>query len=486
MLFVTVAWLAGENLRGRRARWSALEERARALEVEREERARQAVTEERMRIARELHDVVAHSMSVVAVQAGTAHHLIASRPGLAAEALAAIEETSRSALVEMRRMLGVLRQPDEPGAALTPAPGLADLPVLVDQLAEAGLAVTVREEGDAVAVPPGVDLSAYRVVQESLTNVLRHGGPTAQVLLSRTSDAVTVDVRRSRPCGSTRPPRRRQRPRADRDARTRRRLRWTAVGRPRTGRWLPGDRDAAADDPGAAVIRVLVVDDQALVRAGFEALVDSADDLAVVGSATNGAEAVALAREHLPDVVLMDIRMPVMDGLEATATILGDPRTSDVRVLILTTFDLDEYVFAALRSGASGFLLKDTRPVDLLEGIRVVAGGEALLSPGVTRQLIEAYVRRPPDPLRTGTAPGAGGAHRTRARGARPGRTGTLEHRDRRPARGQPGHRQDTHRPVADEARRPGPCAARRGCLRERVGDRARAPVNARAPGRWT
>jgi DNA-binding NarL/FixJ family response regulator len=143
------------------------------------------------------------------------------------------------------------------------------------------------------------------------------------------------------------------------------------------------------------MIRVLIVDDQALVRAGFEALVESAGDLEVVGSAQNGEEAVDLARSSAPDVVLMDIRMPVMDGLEATTRILGDPTTAGARVLILTTFDLDEYVFAALKAGASGFLLKDTPPADLLTGVRLVAEGEALLSPRVTRHLIEAYVRAP-------------------------------------------------------------------------------------------
>ena len=142
------------------------------------------------------------------------------------------------------------------------------------------------------------------------------------------------------------------------------------------------------------MIRVLVVDDQALVRAGFEALVESADDLVVVGSAANGQEAVDLAASTSPDVILMDIRMPVMDGLEATATILSR-EGSGVHVLVLTTFDLDEYVYAALKAGASGFMLKDTPPAELLAGIRVVAAGEALLSPGVTRHLIEAYVRRP-------------------------------------------------------------------------------------------
>ena len=143
------------------------------------------------------------------------------------------------------------------------------------------------------------------------------------------------------------------------------------------------------------MIRVLVADDQALVRAGFGVLIESADDLEVVGMAANGAEAVELTAQTRPDVVLMDIRMPVLDGLQATARILQAPDTGSVRVLMLTTFDLDEYVFGALKAGASGFLLKDTPPADLLNGIRVVAAGDALLSPSVTRHLIEEYVRRP-------------------------------------------------------------------------------------------
>ena len=142
------------------------------------------------------------------------------------------------------------------------------------------------------------------------------------------------------------------------------------------------------------MIRVLLADDQALVRAGFRALLDAQDDVEVVGEAGDGAEAVRLAVRYRPDVVLMDIRMPGLDGLEATRRIAADPALSGVRIVILTTFDLDEYVFEALRVGASGFLVKDTEPVDLLRGIRAVASGDALLSPGVTRRLIEEFASR--------------------------------------------------------------------------------------------
>jgi DNA-binding NarL/FixJ family response regulator len=142
-------------------------------------------------------------------------------------------------------------------------------------------------------------------------------------------------------------------------------------------------------------IRVLVADDQDLVRGSFRILVDTAPDLVTVGEAGTGAEAVALASRERPDLVLMDVRMPQMDGIEATRHICGPAGPGRTRVLILTTFDLDEYVYAALQAGASGFLLKNTPPDDLLRAIRVIAGGEALLAPSVTRRLIAEFASRP-------------------------------------------------------------------------------------------
>ena len=142
-------------------------------------------------------------------------------------------------------------------------------------------------------------------------------------------------------------------------------------------------------------IRVLLADDQALVRGGFRMILEAREDLEVVGEAENGAQAAELAEQHRPDVVLMDVRMPVLDGIEATRRIVESGNAA--RIIVLTTFDADEYVFAALRAGASGFLLKDVRPADLVEAIRIVAGGDALLAPTVTRRLLDRFAMELPD-----------------------------------------------------------------------------------------
>ncbi|MER6438066.1 MULTISPECIES: response regulator transcription factor [unclassified Streptomyces] len=154
------------------------------------------------------------------------------------------------------------------------------------------------------------------------------------------------------------------------------------------------------------MIRVLLADDQSLVRAGFKALLDAQDDLEVAGEAADGDEALRRVRALQPDVVLMDIRMPVLDGLAATRRITDDPDLKDVKVVMLTTFELDEYVFEAIRSGASGFLVKDTEPAELLRAVRAVVEGDALLSPGVTRRLISEFAARSKEPAAAGLLAG--------------------------------------------------------------------------------
>jgi DNA-binding NarL/FixJ family response regulator len=149
---------------------------------------------------------------------------------------------------------------------------------------------------------------------------------------------------------------------------------------------------------GTRRVRVLLADDQVLVRAGFRALLDAQPDIEVVGEAADGEQALAQVRQGRPDVVLMDIRMPVLDGLAATRRITEDPALSGVKVVMLTTFELDEYVFEAIRAGASGFLVKDTEPEELLRAVRAVVGGDALLSPGVTRRLIAEFAARSKEP----------------------------------------------------------------------------------------
>jgi signal transduction histidine kinase len=194
-LLIAAAWLLGHFVGVRRRYVLQLEERTAELEQAREELARRAVTKERLRLARELHDVVAHAMSVIAVQSGVGAHVANTQPKEAAKALAAIEATSRAALEELRRLLGVLRQADEPRGDLAPVPGLADLDSLLAEVARAGLAVKLQVNGTRPPLPAGVDLSAYRIVQEALTNVVKHAGSArAQVMVGYRDQDVTVEV----------------------------------------------------------------------------------------------------------------------------------------------------------------------------------------------------------------------------------------------------------------------------------------------------
>jgi signal transduction histidine kinase len=205
ILTVTVAWLAGENLRARRARRNQELTDAQRLAQQRVDEGRRAVSEERLRIARDLHDVVANSMSVIAVQAGVANHVMDERPELVRQALGTIEVTARQGLVELRRLLGVLRS-DEEGAERTgsgPAEGLRDLDRLLDQFRSAGLRLDAQNPDEISDLPAALDISAYRIVQEGLTNVLRHGGPAVHLTIRRSEAALLVEIRDDgRPRGS--------------------------------------------------------------------------------------------------------------------------------------------------------------------------------------------------------------------------------------------------------------------------------------------
>ena len=241
-------------------------------------------------------------------------------------------------------------------------------------------------------LPTGVDLCAYRILQEALTNVRRHA-PGAAV-------DVELDVRRRTRCtfASATTGRGPRRPDPDGHGLLGMRERAIMVGGtltagPADGGGFVVEAELPDHRSGRMTIRVAVVDDQEIVRAGFAALLGTQADFRVVGTAADGEEAVELCRNERPHVVLMDVRMPVMDGIEATRRVTSDGKRSP-RVIVLTTFDLDEYVYDALGAGASGFLLKDVTADTLFDAVRVVAAGDALLAPAVTRRLVER-VRAP-------------------------------------------------------------------------------------------
>ena len=366
-------------------------------------------------------------------------------------------------------MLEVLRA-DDPG--MGPQPGLGEIERLIGNVRDAGLPVEFSLEGPACCLPAGMDLAAYRIVQEALTNTVKHGGrATARVTVRYTADTLEIEVvddgrgaaapllsasdggghgligmkervgaLRRRAANRAGPDRRLPGLRPDADRARRHRPGPTPSGRPprppsrkppcTTGASRPGtptapridlrhprSRDRAADDgPGRAAAsngtepasrprenrgramttRVLLVDDQPLLRTGFRMILSAESDLTVVGEAGDGASAVELARRLKPDVVLMDIRMPGMDGIQATRALAGPGVEDPIKVLMLTTFGLDEYVVESLRAGASGFLLKDAPAEDLVEAIRIVAAGEALLAPSVTRRLLDRVASRLP------------------------------------------------------------------------------------------
>ena len=378
----------GRLARRQREQAERLRDLTEHLERERERTAHLAVDEERARIARELHDVVAHGLSVIAIQSDAAEAALDKDPALARAPLHAIRASAGEALGDMRRLLGVLRE-DQDGNELTPQPGLAQLDALIERARGAGVQGQRRADRRAARAPrqprplrlPDPPGGAHQRPQARPRGARRGAARVG-------ADAAAAAGERPRP----RTQRVGTRPRPRRHARAREGPRRRAARRhARRGR-LRGPRD-----PSAAMTTVLIADDQALVRGGFRLILELAG-LEVVGEAADGAEALELARRLTPDVVLMDVRMPNMDGIEATRRIglAGLP----TRVLVLTTFDLDEHVYEALRAGASGFLLKDVDRARLVEAVESVARGESLVAPTVLERLVTHYVERPPTGLK--------------------------------------------------------------------------------------
>ncbi len=375
-IFGTLAALLGDATHNRR-RLSEAQAREQDAMHDR------VVLEERARLARELHDSLGHSVNVMVMQAGVGRHVFDERPEFAKQALEQIENVGRVALGELDAVLRVLRPTDGEQRAQPESATLAGLDALCDRIRATGRDVALQV--DEVDLSPTAERAAYRIVQEALTNAARHStsGPI-EVSITRGGRDAVITVHNTGECvvgngsgrGLVNMRERAHLEGGQLDVRTRR-------------GWVPGPRQPS-DARGQVMISVLLADDDVLVRQGLRVLLESADDLRVVAEAADGAEAVELAASTKPDVVVMDVRMSGGDGIEATREIASWPSPRP-RVLVLTTFDLDEIVHDALEAGADGFLLKRTTPEELMDGIRTVAAGEALISAGLTRRLL-AYV----------------------------------------------------------------------------------------------
>ena len=346
---------------------------------------------EREQLARDLHDTVAHHVSAIAIQAQAGTAVAATDPAAAAEVLRVIEGEASRTLDEMRSMVRVLRRDDD--ADLAPSPGLAELRRLaIDRRRPAGRRGPRRRR------------RRRRPADRRVGGVPARAGGGHERAPARPQRDPRRRARRRRRRGDPRRRARRRRGRGIRDPRLRHHRDDRARGParrhlrsgPGAGRRLGRDRRAATLGLVDVSVRVLIADDQELVRTGLRMILDAQPGIEVVGEAADGAEAVALARGIRPDVCLFDIRMPVMDGLEATLALAGPGVDDPIPVVVITTFDLDEYVYAALRAGARGFLLKNAGATLLAQAVHAAARGDALIDPNVTVRLIRAFAASPP------------------------------------------------------------------------------------------
>nr|BFE69178.1 hypothetical protein GCM10020092_024790 [Actinoplanes digitatis] len=391
VIVVAIAML----VRSQRQLVRSFAERARQAEQGQQLRLEQARLGERERIAREMHDVLAHRISLLAVHAG-ALEVRREAPEGERAAAGVIRQSAYEALEDLRQVIGMLREPADD----RPQPTLADVPALIEQSREAGARVEL-ELGAAGPVPAG--LGRARVPD-------RAGGADQrpQARAGRERAGGGHRPRRAGPGrgGRQRPGGRRadaagRRGRAGRHRRAGAARRRPPRARTDDGRRVPAPGLAAMD--ALAPVRVLLVDDDALVRAGLTMMLGEFDGIEVAGAVADGTEVAAAVAEHRPDVVLMDIRMPGMDGLTATEALRA--RRDPPEVIVLTTFDTDAHVLRAMRAGASGFLLKHTPPAEIARAVRRVAAGEPMLSPEVLRRMM-SFVAAALAPIRPGTGPG--------------------------------------------------------------------------------
>lgn len=405
---------------------------------------------EREQLARDLHDTVAHHVSAMAIRAQAGLATSESRPNAATDALRVIEVEAARALDEMRAMVRILRR-DQP-ADLVPGRRVTDLEQLASR-GRSGPSVEVEISGDVDGLPAGRgrDLPPRPGVghQRPAARPARHPHRGPRHRRRHIGAPACERRRRQRP----HTPGRTAGIRAHRHGRTRRPARWHLRSRPQPRPRLDRDRRTAPERSGDMSIRVIVADDQEIARTGLVMILDAQPGIEVVGEAADGRRAVELARRLRPDVCLFDIRMPVLDGIEATRSLAGPNVADPLAVVVITTFDLDDYVYAALRAGARGFLLKNAGAAMLSQAIHAAATGDALIAPSVTARLLSAFA---------GAGPVSAGAPRRDAHGpgrADPGHRGTRtdQQRDRRCAPHLPQHRQVPHRQPDGQARCPQP-----------------------------